>query len=72
MLNTQGVGEEALFVGHSMGRVGAFEVAATEGDRITAVVSGEPPLPGLIAKWVFEGRVKAVEAGGSRFVEKDS
>ena len=55
-----------------MGGVGAFEVTTTEGDRIKAFVILEPPLPGLIAKWIFEGRVKAVEAGGSRFVEKDS
>ena len=72
VLNGLGVKEKVIFVGHSMGGVVASEIAATKGDRIKGSVILGPPLPSPTVRKTFEGRVKAVEEGGSHFPEKRS
>lgn len=67
-----GVKEKAMFVGHSMGGIAASERAATKGDRIKDSVILGPPLHSPSMKETYEGRVKAVEEGGSHFEEKRS
>ena len=59
-------------MGHSMGGVVVSETAASKGDRIKGSVMLGPPLSGPTDKQTFEGRVKAVEEGGSQLGEKRS
>ena len=70
VLDALDVKETAIFVGHSMGGVVASEVAGKEGDRIKGSVMLGSPLPSPTVKKTFEGRVKAVEEGGSHFAGK--